>query len=124
MTLLVLQIENDADDRYLGERTIKDAGYDVISVDDADAGIEAARNSPVDVIFCDVNMPKRNGYWVADTIKADPALRHIALIALTGAAGMFADEDRAKAAGFDAFMLKNDFDAAAVRDLVESLCPR
>ena len=97
----VLVIEDNAD----AAETLRDAleleGIDVTIALDGEAGLEAARRETPDLVICDIGLPgDLDGYGVARAIRADPALRHIPLVALTGYAG---PEDRARAgeAGFD-----------------------
>ncbi|HNJ72564.1 MAG TPA: response regulator, partial [bacterium] len=50
-------------------------------------------------------IPKMDGYAVARTLKADPALKHIPIIALTAHA-MKGDEEKILAAGCDSYVSK------------------
>ncbi len=71
-------------------------------------GLEAltlARDFRPDVIFLDLGMPGMSGLEVARKMRADPALAHVLLVAVTG---WGADEDRKKSkeAGFDIHLTK------------------
>jgi len=58
-----------------------------------------------DVVLLDIGMPGMDGYEVARRIRANPANRHISLIALTGW-GQDEDRRRSVAAGFDHHLVK------------------
>ena len=70
----------------------------LITVDNGDAAIARARQDRPDVILADVVMPGKSGYEVCEAIKADPNLRHIPVLLLTGTFEAF-DEARAARAG-------------------------
>jgi CheY-like chemotaxis protein len=70
----------------------------LITVDNGDAAIARARQERPDVILADVVMPGKSGYEVCEAIKADPSLRHIPVLLLTGTFEAF-DEARATRAG-------------------------
>jgi len=70
----------------------------LITVDNGDDAITRAREARPDLVLADVVMPGRNGYEVCAALKADPELRHIPVILLTGTFEAF-DEERAREVG-------------------------
>ena len=70
----------------------------LVMVDNGDAAIARARQERPDLILADVVMPGKSGYEVCEAIKADPALRHIPVLLLTGTFEAF-DNERASRAG-------------------------
>ena len=58
-----------------------------------------------EVVLCDIGLPGMDGYAVARTMRADPALREAFLVALSGYT-QAADVARARAAGFDEHLAK------------------
>lgn len=80
-------------------------GHDVHQVYDGPAAMEAALQCHPHVMFLDIGMPEMSGYEVARQIRAEPALRGVKLVALTGYSG---DEYKAlsMAAGFDFHLVK------------------
>jgi CheY-like chemotaxis protein len=70
----------------------------LITVDNGDAALARARQDRPDVILADVVMPGKSGYEVCEAVKADPNLRHIPVLLLTGTFEAF-DEARATRAG-------------------------
>ena len=73
------------------------------------------------VMLVDIGLPQMNGYEVARTVRADPALEHVVLIALTGY-GTAEDRARSRAAGFDHHLVK-PVNVDALRDVVGSVVP-
>jgi CheY-like chemotaxis protein len=65
------------------------------------SGVELAKKSPPDLVFCDLRLPgEKDGFQVATELRADPCCERIPLIAVTGLSGP--DEyHRAMSAGFD-----------------------
>lgn len=80
-------------------------GHQVEVVHDGVAAVQAARTRMPDVALLDIGMPGLDGYEVARQLRADPALRGIHLVAITGW-GRDADREAAQAAGFDRHLLK------------------
>ncbi len=115
----VLVIEDNAD----AAETLRDAleleGIEATIALDGEAGLAALRRDPPDLVICDIGLPgDLDGYGVARAIRADPALRHLPLVALTGYAG---PEDRARAreAGFDRHLGK----PTGLGDLLSAIRP-
>jgi two-component system, cell cycle response regulator len=72
---------------------------------DGEMGLQSARSDPPDLIICDIQMPNVDGYEVARQLKADPAFRHIPLIAVTALA-MVGDREKILASGFEGYIPK------------------
>lgn len=68
-------------------------------------GIAAARAFKPDVVVCDIGLPAMDGYEVARTIRSDPDLKKVSLVALTGYASPD-DVARSREAGFDRHLAK------------------
>ena len=101
----VLVVEDTADNRRILRDLLTSAGYDLIeSVDGADGVAKAQQHRP-DLILMDIQLPGMDGYEATRRIKADPALRHIPIIAVTSYA-LSGDEAKTRAAGCDAYVAK------------------
>ncbi len=68
-------------------------------------GLALAKTFRPDVVLCDVGLPDMDGYEVARALRADPTLRSVLLVALTGYAST-PDKQDAYSAGFDLHLAK------------------
>jgi two-component system, cell cycle response regulator DivK len=68
-------------------------------------GIDLAIEKKPDLILMDIQMPVMNGMEATQLIKANPATRHIPIVALTGYA-MDGDKKRMLEAGCDGYLSK------------------
>lgn len=59
---------------------LKNSGYKVRPIPKGKLALQAAKNSPPDLILLDINMPEMNGYEVCEKLKADPLLAEIPVI--------------------------------------------
>lgn len=81
----VLVVDDAAINRRLLERALRVDGYDVtLAVNGRDA-LTALRtgDQAIDVVVLDILMPVLDGYATLETIKTDPALRHLPVIMIT-----------------------------------------
>jgi CheY-like chemotaxis protein len=105
MSARILIIEDTEINLELMSYLLGAFGYTVQTATDGELGLERARSEPPDLILCDIQMPKVNGYEVARQLKADPASSRIPLVAVTALA-MVGDREKILAAGFDGCILK------------------
>jgi two-component system, cell cycle response regulator len=102
MSARILVIEDNPTNVDLMVYLLQAAGHTAIVARDGEEGLEAARRERPDLVLCDVQMPKLNGYEVARALKADERFRHIPLVAVTAFA-MVGDREKAIDAGFDGY---------------------
>ena len=100
----ILVIEDQEFNRDLLVQILEDT-YAVIVACDGAEGVAKAEQARPDLILMDFGMPVMDGWEATSTIKAQPALRHIPIIAITSHA-MVGDEARARRAGCDDYMAK------------------
>jgi CheY-like chemotaxis protein len=91
----------------------------LVTVDNGDDAVARARELRPDAILADCVMPGRSGYDVCEAIQADPALRHIPVLLLTGTFEAF-DEQRAARCGAAGHIAK-PFEAQTLLDEVQRL---
>ncbi|HEX8409720.1 MAG TPA: response regulator [Thermoanaerobaculia bacterium] len=101
----ILIVEDNEMNRDMLSRRLERRGYDVVIAIDGETGIEAARTSAPDLILMDMSLPVMDGWEATRRMKADEALRHIPVIALTAHA-MAHDRDKALEAGCDDYDTK------------------
>jgi len=77
------------DEQYLREMVrmaLRHKGFDVVEAENGATGIEIARKELPDLILCDVNMDKMNGYLTLSSLRNEPATASIPFILMTGRA--------------------------------------
>jgi two-component system, cell cycle response regulator DivK len=102
---LVLVVDDYRDARELYIESLLVAGYRVAEASDGHQAVERARALLPDVVLMDLSLPGKDGWQATRELKADPATRHIQVIALTGH-GHIAAQAAAADAGCDAFLMK------------------
>lgn len=98
---------------------LRRSGYEVVAASSAPDALNAAQDGLFDVVVSDIGMPGMDGYELALALRALPDYASVPMIALTGFA-MYADRDRALAAGFNAFLTK-PINPMVLVELIESL---
>jgi CheY-like chemotaxis protein len=91
----------------------------ITTVDNGRDAVTKARAMKPDIILADVVMPGMSGYEVCEAVKADPNLRHIPVLLLTGTFEAF-DQARASAVGAAGHVAK-PFEAQTLVDRVKQL---
>jgi signal transduction histidine kinase len=82
----ILIIEDTADVRELITDTLRFNGFETVSAADGEAGIQAALTHLPDLILCDVQMPRKDGYEVLEELRKRTATATIPFVFLTGQA--------------------------------------
>lgn len=80
-------------------------GYTVLTAVDGELALALAQRERPDLIVCDLQMPKMNGYEVAFQLKRNERMCDIPLIAVT-AFSMIGDREKVLASGFDGYFSK------------------
>ncbi|CAA9324337.1 MAG: hypothetical protein AVDCRST_MAG11-2155 [uncultured Gemmatimonadaceae bacterium] len=120
--MVVAVVEDNADNRLLLQ-AILDGLYDVQEYETAEAALDAFGRGAPDVILLDISLPGMSGVELVQRLRADPALRHVPVIALTAHA-MAGDRETYLAAGFDAYVTKPIVDEGVLLRTIERLAPR
>jgi len=105
MSATILVIDDHPANLKLAEVLLQLEGYAVQTAQDAEKAIELLKTLRPQVILMDLQLPGMDGLELTRRIKAAPETRHIAIIALTAYA-MKGDEEKALAAGCDAYLSK------------------
>lgn len=80
-------------------------GYQPLTAMDGLEGVDAAQRERPDLIVCDVQLPKADGFEVVKRLKAQKEFRKVPVIAVTALA-MVGDRERLLSAGFDGYIAK------------------
>ncbi|HKX51503.1 MAG TPA: response regulator [Candidatus Binatia bacterium] len=97
------------DDNSLAARTLQiflaDKGHQVELAVTGPQGLEKARRYLPQVVLCDIGLPGLDGYSVARQLRQEQGSNKMFLVAVSGY-GQEEDQERAKSAGFDAYLVK------------------
>ncbi|MFB3854227.1 MAG: response regulator [Vicinamibacterales bacterium] len=105
MTHKLLLADDSVTIQRVIELTFADEDVTVVSVGDGQQAIDRIPHERPDIVLVDVDMPRQNGYQVAQFVKGQPSLAHIPVLLLTGAFEPV-DERKARAAGCDGVLSK------------------
>lgn len=103
--LKVLVIDDSNTIRLSAERFLEQAGYDVVLSEDGFDALSKINDSMPDVIFCDVLMPRLDGYQTVAIIKRSPRHAAIPVVMLSSKDGVF-DKARGRMVGAQDYLTK------------------
>lgn len=101
----VLLIEDNAQNRYLARFLLEHHGHEVTQAETGPEGLALAATFRPDLILLDIQLPGMDGHEVARRLKADDALRHIPVVAVTSYA-MVGDREKCREAGAEGYIEK------------------
>jgi two-component system cell cycle response regulator DivK len=101
----ILIVEDNEMNRDMLSRRLERKGYQVLIAVDGAMGIAVAREKSPDLILMDMSLPVVDGWEATRRLKADEALKHIPVIALTAHA-MANDRQKALEAGCNEYDTK------------------
>jgi two-component system cell cycle response regulator DivK len=101
----ILIVEDQEDNRKILRDLLSSVGYDLVEATTGEEGVAMAETARPDLILMDIQLPGLDGYETTRRIKANPALRHIPVIAVTSYA-LSGDDVKAREAGCDAYVTK------------------
>ncbi len=105
MSKRILVVEDQEDNRRIVRDLLTSVGYEIIEAVTGEKGVQAAETHVPDLILMDIQLPGLDGYEATRRIKANPALQHIPLIAVTSYA-LSGDDVKAFEAGCDGYVAK------------------
>ncbi len=82
----ILVIDDEPWLREMVRIALAQKGFEVIEAENGALGIEKARKQLPDLILCDVNMEKVDGYLTLSSLRNEPATAAIPFILMTGLA--------------------------------------
>lgn len=105
MSQLILVVEDHEDNRAILRDLLSNAGFEIIEAVNGEEGIRMAEAHRPDLILMDIQLPIVDGYEATRRIKAQEHLHAIPIIAVTSYA-LGGDEEKARSAGCDAYIIK------------------
>jgi CheY-like chemotaxis protein len=101
----ILIIEDNALNLELAADLLEANGFVVLQARTAEAGLRLAREGSPDLVLMDLSLPGMDGLCATKALKADPATRHLTIIAFTAHA-MKGDEITVLRGGCDGYLAK------------------
>jgi two-component system, cell cycle response regulator DivK len=101
----ILLVEDQEDGRRIVRDLLASSDYALVEAKTGEEGLALAEQERPDLILMDIQLPGMDGYEVTRRIKANSALSHIPIIAVTSYA-LSGDERKAYAAGCDDYVAK------------------
>ena len=101
----VLIVDDNPQNLKLARVLLASEGYEVRTAVDAEEALSVLETFAPRLILMDLQLPGMDGLELTRRLKADPARRHILVVALTAYA-MKGDDDKARAAGCDGYVSK------------------
>ena len=102
---LAMVVDDSITMRKVTTRVLEEHDYEVITAKDGVDAVEIMRDCVPDLLLLDIEMPRMDGYQVAEHVRADARLRHIPIIMITSRAGT-KHRERGKKAGANAYLSK------------------
>jgi two-component system, cell cycle response regulator DivK len=101
----ILIVDDNPQNLKLARILLSGEGYDVRTSADAEDALKVIADFLPALVLMDIQLPGMDGLELTRRLKADPAYRHIVVIALTAYA-MKGDHEKAIAAGCDGYVAK------------------
>jgi len=105
MAKTILSVDDSASVRQMVKLTLTGAGYNVVQAGDGVEGLAKAKDSAVDLVVTDLNMPGMNGLGLIRELRKLPAYKGVPIIFLTTESDA-AMKQEAKAAGATGWITK------------------
>lgn len=99
----ILIAEDDRNLQKLMEAVLKRNGYDIISAKDGEEAMDIIENNHVDLLICDIMMPKKDGYELTDELRNNGFELPILMVT---AKETMDDKKKGFLAGTDDYMVK------------------
>ncbi len=118
----VLVVDDDDDSLMVIAHVLEQLACEACFVSDGYGALIAAQRYQPALILSDINLPELDGFSLLRQLRADPATRHIPIVAVTA----LADSDHLQkivAAGFNDYVTK-PFLLSTLEDVVSRFVPR
>ncbi|MCW5965718.1 MAG: response regulator [Bryobacterales bacterium] len=115
----VLLADDSPHAQRMGERILREEGYEVVTVTDGETAILRVKDVNPDVVIVDAFLPQVSGYDLCGFIKKQPQHSHVRVL-LTSTALERVDEDQMYQAGADG-QLKKPFEASVMLKSLKDL---
>jgi len=101
----VLVIDDSNTIRRSAEIFLRQGGHHVLLAEDGFDALSKVNDHAPELIFCDILMPRLDGYQTCAIIKRNPRFAHVPVIMLSSKDGLF-DKARGRMVGSDDYLTK------------------
>ena len=101
----VLVIDDSNTIRRSAEIFLRQGGYEVVLAEDGFDALAKVNDHAPGLIFCDILMPRLDGYQTCAIIKRNPRFAHVPVIMLSSKDGLF-DKARGRMVGSEDYLTK------------------
>lgn len=101
----VLVIDDSNTIRRSAEIFLRQAGHEVVLAEDGFDALAKVNDHGPSLIFCDILMPRLDGYQTCAIIKRNPRFSHVPVIMLSSKDGLF-DKARGRMVGSEDYLTK------------------
>ncbi len=115
----ILVVDDNLASRELLRAILKGPSRRILEASDGKEAVGIIENQQPDLVLLDIEMPVLDGYGVLRSLRAQPGLASLPILAVSANA-MDGARDRALAAGFDDYVTK-PIDCAALRRHIAAL---
>ena len=102
---VILAVDDSASMRQMVRFTLESAGYRVVQAVDGIEALDYAKNSAVDLVLTDVNMPRMDGISLVRELRSLDTYRFVPMLVLTTESGQ-ETKLRGKQAGATGWIVK------------------
>ncbi|MCC7156123.1 MAG: response regulator [Bryobacterales bacterium] len=119
MTSRVLLADDSPHAQRMGQRLLREEGFEVVTVTDGDTALLRLDDVDPDLVLADVFLPGKSGYEVCQYVKSHPRHRHAGVVLIAGLLEPVDDEE-AQRVGSDA-IVKKPFEASVFLEVIRPL---
>ena len=101
----VLVIDDSNTIRRSAEIFLRQGGHEVVLAEDGFDALAKVNDHAPELIFCDILMPRLDGYQTCAIIKRNPRFAHVPVIMLSSKDGLF-DKARGRMVGSEDYLTK------------------
>ena len=101
----VLVIDDSNTIRRSAEIFLRQGGHEVVLAEDGFDALAKVNDHTPQLIFCDILMPRLDGYQTCAIIKRNPRFAHVPVIMLSSKDGLF-DKARGRMVGSEEYLTK------------------
>ncbi len=120
---LAMVVDDSITMRKVTTRVLENNNYEVVTAKDGVDATEQMQDRVPDMLILDVEMPRMDGYQVAEYVRADARLRHIPIIMVTSRAGT-KHRARGTKAGANAYLSKPYKESELIKEVERLLAGR